>query len=192
MRRAFYGGAFDPFHVGHLHVVRSVAALGFQVMVAPAFRHPFAKKMVPFTDRCAMAALGISSVPNAEVIDIEMDNQSGTTLEVMRLVESRYPDDETFVVLGEADALHIADWQGGPELISKHPFLVIPRHPAITPPDAWYKVKPHYYLEALHKVDASSTNFKKLLATDPIAAMGMLDPFISAYIVSNDLYNNGN
>lgn len=48
---AIFGGAFDPFHSGHLHVIRRTLTQARQVMVVPSYAHPYAKQMAPFEQR---------------------------------------------------------------------------------------------------------------------------------------------
>ena len=44
MRRyTVYGGSFDPVHYGHMSLVERAIALGYEVIMVPAFRHAFGK-----------------------------------------------------------------------------------------------------------------------------------------------------
>lgn len=45
---AIFGGAFDPFHSGHLHVIRQTLEHAKRVMVVPSYAHPYGKQMAPF------------------------------------------------------------------------------------------------------------------------------------------------
>ena len=49
MRRyTVYGGSFDPVHYGHMSLVERAIALGYEVIMVPAFRHAFGKQSAPF------------------------------------------------------------------------------------------------------------------------------------------------
>lgn len=45
---AVYGGAFNPPHAGHVHVMLEAAHQARKVMVVPSFRHPDGKQMADY------------------------------------------------------------------------------------------------------------------------------------------------
>jgi len=45
---ALYGGAFNPPHAGHAQVMIEASRLARRVLVAPSFRHPYAKSMADY------------------------------------------------------------------------------------------------------------------------------------------------
>src|SRR6266446_1512327 len=52
MRRyTVYGGSFDPVHCGHISLVERAVALGYAVIIVPAFRPAFGKQSAPFEHR---------------------------------------------------------------------------------------------------------------------------------------------
>jgi nicotinate-nucleotide adenylyltransferase len=58
---AVYGGSFDPMHFGHLSMIERAMALGYEVIVVPAYRHAFGKQSAPFTHRVWMCKLAIQA-----------------------------------------------------------------------------------------------------------------------------------
>ena len=62
MRRyTVYGGSFDPVHCGHMSLVERAVALGYEVIMVPAFRHAFGKQSAPFEHRVRMCALALQA-----------------------------------------------------------------------------------------------------------------------------------
>jgi nicotinate-nucleotide adenylyltransferase len=56
-----YGGSFDPVHFGHLSMIERAVALGYTVIVVPAYRHAFGKKSAPFAHRVRMCELALEA-----------------------------------------------------------------------------------------------------------------------------------
>src|SRR4030095_12817511 len=75
MRRyTVYGGSFDPVHCGHISLVERAVALGYAVIMVPAFRHAFGKQSAPFEHRvrmCELALLARQLQDHAQVCTIE-------------------------------------------------------------------------------------------------------------------------
>jgi nicotinate-nucleotide adenylyltransferase len=62
MRRyAVYGGSFDPVHFGHLSMIERAINLGYEVIVVPAYRHAFGKRLTPFKHRIRMCELALQA-----------------------------------------------------------------------------------------------------------------------------------
>ena len=71
---AMYGGSFDPIHCGHLSLVKRAQALGYEVLVVPAYRHAFGKQSAPFAHRVRMCTLALEACQlqkHAQVCSIE-------------------------------------------------------------------------------------------------------------------------
>jgi nicotinate-nucleotide adenylyltransferase len=69
-----YGGSFDPVHCGHLSLVERAVALGYEVIMVPAFRHAFGKQSAPFEHRVHMCELALQAgqlTEHARVCTIE-------------------------------------------------------------------------------------------------------------------------
>src|SRR5215813_2294677 len=75
MRRyTVYDGSFNPVHYGHMSLVERAIALGYDVIMVPAFRHAFGKQSAPFEHRlrmCELALLAGQLQPHARVCAIE-------------------------------------------------------------------------------------------------------------------------
>ena len=71
-RVAIYGGSFNPPHVGHVLAVAYVLATAEidEVLVVPAFQHPFSKELAGFDDRFALCEAAFGFLPRTSVSKI--------------------------------------------------------------------------------------------------------------------------
>ena len=132
MRCAFFGGSFDPPHLGHLRIALTAATrLGLdQVLLAPVGRQPLkSHEPAPFADRLAMLALLIADHPRlvASAIDAPrpapapaspgnapIPNYTVDTLAILRA--GLPPATELFFLAGADSFLTLPKWHC-PELL---------------------------------------------------------------------------
>jgi len=106
-RVAVFGGSFNPPHVAH--VMACVLVLSCyeidDVLVVPAFQHPFAKSLAPFDDRVRMCELAMAWIPRVTVSRVEAEiGGEGKTLHTLEHLHAAHPDWELRLVMG-ADVL---------------------------------------------------------------------------------------
>ena len=140
MRIAFFGGSFDPPHLGHARIAREAAdRLRLdRVLFAPAGLQPLKRKNappVPFRTRLemlqAMLADPSSADPRFETSDVdaplpgERANYTYETLQ--RLKQHLSPADELFVLLGADSLLTLPHWHRARELLHSASWIVAAR-----------------------------------------------------------------
>jgi nicotinate-nucleotide adenylyltransferase len=110
-RVAFFGGSFDPPHLGHLAVARAAkAALGLDtVLFVPVGAQPLKPlgSTAAFTDRVAMTRLAIASEPGFAVSLVDGPKPSGEpnyTLETLLRLRGELPGGGTLFCLMGADS----------------------------------------------------------------------------------------
>ncbi len=126
---ALFGGSFDPPHLGHVlaavhaRLVAEVEA----VWVLPVHAHPWRKALAPFAERVAWCRAAFADLPFVAVHEDERDNPSGTTWDLLDLLEARHPG-RRFALLGGTDtARDLPGWHRGAELAARLPVVVVPR-----------------------------------------------------------------
>lgn len=129
MRRALFGGTFDPPHVAHLAAGEAAyRQLGVeQVTFLPA-GDPWQKRdrrVSAATHRWEMTRLAVDGVDYFEADRGEIDRQ-GPSYTVDTL--ARYPaDDELVLVLGADAALGIGTWERSQDVLGRVTVAVAPR-----------------------------------------------------------------
>jgi nicotinate-nucleotide adenylyltransferase len=110
-RVAFFGGSFDPPHLGHLGVARAAqAALGLDIVLfAPVGAQPLKPRgaSADFEDRLAMTRLAIAGEPGFDLSLADAPKSSGApnyTLETLLTLRAELPPESAFFCLMGADA----------------------------------------------------------------------------------------
>lgn len=128
----FFGGSFNPPHIGHQMVCLVALASGEvdEVWLVPTVRHAFAKPLAPFADRMEMCRRAASLLcARVSVHGIEAERQDGPSHTLDTLVElaRRHPEHGFRLVVG-ADILAERDrWHRWDDVVALAPPLVIGR-----------------------------------------------------------------
>ena len=134
-RVAFFGGSFDPPHLGHLAVARAAKeALGLDtVLFAPVGAQPLKPlgSTASFADRLAMTRLAIASEAGFAVSLADAPNPSGKpnyTLETLLRLRAELPAGGTLFCLMGADSFAgLRRWHRATEIPFVAPLIVASR-----------------------------------------------------------------
>ena len=131
-RIAFYGGSFDPPHVGHLAIAEKlleVFALDEFVFI-PAFHAPHKKDKKPTSafHRFAMLALATADEPNIKVSKMELDlPERPYTVETLTRLKSELTETEIFFVMGADSWADITTWREWEKVLTLVNIIVVTR-----------------------------------------------------------------
>lgn len=115
MKTVIFGGTFNPFHLGHLKLVREVkkTVLPDRFILMPAHLppHKLAEDLVSDADRLEMCRLAAMEVDGVEVSDYEI-NTGGKSYTVLTLehFHGLYPDDELYFAMGSDMLISFLNW----------------------------------------------------------------------------------
>jgi nicotinate-nucleotide adenylyltransferase len=134
-RVAFFGGSFDPPHLGHLGVARAArATLGLDtVLFAPVGAQPLKPQgsTASFEDRLAMTRLAIAGEPGFAVSLADAPKASGApnyTLEtLLTLCEELPPESALFCLMGADAFAAFSHWHRAAEIPFVAPLIVASR-----------------------------------------------------------------
>jgi nicotinate-nucleotide adenylyltransferase len=139
----FFGGAFDPIHVGHMDAVK-IAQEAFpkaKVVLVPSFVTPVSATEVkpvktPFVDRVAMAVVAFDEWPRLDVSSIEEDLSvpSYTSVTLAALAEEN-PGSSLAWMIGADQLATFSRWNQPKAILEVASLVILPR-PATNPMDA--------------------------------------------------------
>jgi nicotinate-nucleotide adenylyltransferase len=131
-RIAFYGGSFDPVHMGHVaiaHTLFDQFDLDEFVFI-PAFHAPHKVRLKPTSayDRYAMLCLVSQNEPHIKVCKIEIDTpERPFSVETLTRLTAEWPADEIFFVMGADSWNDIKTWREWEKVLALTHHLVVSR-----------------------------------------------------------------
>lgn len=191
-----FGGAFDPPHLGHKHVVSQVLERQIceQIWLLPVGEHPFAKKMADDHHRLTMLELLFADLqtqfPSRITINTyEIDKQGvGYTYDTLQHFSNKFPDSQFSFLIGSDNIASFHKWRNYQQLLDQFKFLVYPRknHPI-------HNLLPGMVpLQNFSEIEISSTQVKEALRQkrekDNLA--DLVGVPVADYIIKNGLYTN--
>lgn len=129
---AIFGGTFNPFHVAHYEMLKSVCKLDFidKVFVMPDKIPPHKNFDACIDDihRQNMCSIVCDDFPKAEVCLIEFEREGKSyTFDTVNLLKQKYPNDNFYIVIG-GDMLSTLDtWYNWQKLIGMVSFISFKR-----------------------------------------------------------------
>lgn len=188
---AIFGGTFNPFHIGHYEMLKSVSALDFidKVLVIPDKIPPHKECNYIADDihRQSMCAKVCEDFSNTELCLIEFEREGKSyTVDTVKLLKHKYPNDKFFIVIG-GDMLSTLDtWYNWKELISLASFIAFKR--ADTPDfDIAYKRLTVSGADII-TVDGKITNISSTKLRKKIDK-NLLPKKVYDYIIEKGIYN---
>jgi len=134
-----FGGTFDPPHIGHLLVAQTIfEAENFdKIVFIPTFKTPQKNNITDIKDRLAMLRMGVTSNPNFEISDLEIQ-RGGTsyTIDTVREYKSDqdYDSRELYYLIGSDSLQTFHIWKEPREILDESQVIVALR-PGFRPSD---------------------------------------------------------
>jgi len=176
----FFGGSFDPPHLGHLLAGAMVLAVhpDMRLLLVPSVVHPLGKGLSPFEHRYAMCRRLADLLPGSHVSRVEdRIGGRGRTLETLHALKTWKPSAHFRLVIGQDVYAERRLWHRFDEVCRLAPPIVVGRLGA---PEVDVEVTPPI-------PDVSSTDIRdrirKGLAVDHLVPASIL-----AYIEKHGLY----
>jgi nicotinate-nucleotide adenylyltransferase len=197
MRIGFFGGSFDPPHLGHLAIARTVAksfSLN-EILFAPTASQPLKPSgaAASYDDRLAMVTLLTAGDPPFRPSTLDSPQSTPNyTVDTLQRLRSALPSSDTIYSIVGLDAfLDIQRWRDPETLLTLADWIVVTR-PGFSPTQLdTLALTPaqRQRVHALTNVDhpASATHIRTLLSTGSDCA-GLLSPSILTYIRTHHLY----
>jgi len=182
MRRAIFGGTFDPIHCAHLIVAREAAdafALD-QVLFIPAANPPHKEAGTLYEHRIKMVELACKEDPRFVPSRLEEDSRKSYSIYTIERV--KVMGGEVFFVIGADAFAEIQTWFRWQDVVRDVEFIVVTR------PGHHYESPPGARVHRLETValPVSSSEIRAALARGETSSQ--LPKSVAEYIRANGLY----
>lgn len=167
MKIAIYGGTFDPFHDGHLEIIKRLSERFDKVIVVPTTIRYYKKnaQMFAFDERFNVAKAKCEKFENVEVSDVERFAESSWRfIDTLRKLTSgktisSLDDYEYYVAIGSDSFQKFKTWCDYEEILKRAKILVF-RRPGFE--DDFPTDIPYEYIEDID-MNISSTEIREKL-----------------------------
>lgn len=128
MKIGIFGGAFNPVHNGHLHLIDMLSRCPMQPDLKPIDKmliiptanppHRTGEDFASGKDRINMLSLALDN-PKAEVCDIEFKLKGKSyTYYTLKALKKLYPDDDFYLFMGSDQLLYFKNWYKYKKILS--------------------------------------------------------------------------
>lgn len=127
------GGAFNPFHNGHLrHAIEVLERMNLShVELLPSANHPHKKKLLPFELRVQCIEESVKDIDFLSVNTMEKDIVGPSyTHVILQAWQEANPHSRPYFMMGAEDFAQLPTWHRGFELPELTHLLIVSRHGA--------------------------------------------------------------
>jgi nicotinate-nucleotide adenylyltransferase len=131
-RIAFFGGTFDPVHIGHILIATTLLEqFGLDSFVfLPAFHAPHKPDRTPTSAYHRYAMLCLATASNDRLLVSPLEVEKGErryTIDTLSELEALYADDERFFVMGADSWTDITTWREWEQVLLSVNHIVVSR-----------------------------------------------------------------
>jgi nicotinate-nucleotide adenylyltransferase len=126
---AFFGGSFNPPHVGHVLAASYALSLGFDKVVATVVNsHAFSKRLIAFEHRVAMARLAFEPLPDVLISEIEANLPAPNfTIHTLERLQAEHPEWRLRLLIGADVKTEFDQWHRAEDVRRIAPPLLLGR-----------------------------------------------------------------
>jgi nicotinate-nucleotide adenylyltransferase len=189
-RIGLFGGTFDPVHLAHVALARSVRDdLQLDEVRWVPVGNPWqkARTITAAVHREAMVKLAIEGEPRMRLERVELERAGPSyTLDTVRELQAREPGATWFLVIGQDQYAGLHTWNGWRELLGRVVLAVANRPGPLAPVDPEVLRWPHQSVP-LAMLDISATDIRARAAAG-LDISSLVPPEVARYIDSHRLY----
>lgn len=185
MNLYFFGGSFDPPHLGHKEIINHFIDQSDILIVCPSYKSPLKHDapIASFLHRKEMLEMMFPDNEKLSIIDYEIHNKIKYTIDTIKYLKCKYSNYKIHLIIGTDQFNKFHLWKDYEDILNLVNLQVVSR-----PGEQIIDNNMSFNHTKLINVDASSSFIRKnIFYTNEIS--GILDQRVLKYINYKGLYN---
>ena len=185
MNLYFFGGSFDPPHLGHKEIINHFIDQSDILIVCPSYKSPLKhdEPIASFLERKEMLEMMFPDNEKLSIIDYEIHNKIKYTIDTIKYLKCKYSNYKIHLIIGTDQFNKFHLWKDYEDILNLVNLQVVSR-----PGEQIIDNNMSFNHTKLINVDASSSFIRKnIFYTSEIS--GILDQRVLKYINYKGLYN---
>ena len=130
MKVAFFGGSFDPPHIGHQAIVdEALKSLHVdKLFIVPTFLNPFKKEFFASCETRLEWLKKVFTCKEVEIVDFEIKQKRAVaSIETIEYLKNKYDLKKIYLIIGADNLLTLESWHRYSELKNMVEFVIATR-----------------------------------------------------------------
>ena len=192
MRIGIFGGSFNPPHLMHFQIGKSLIEKGYidkVIYVPTGSKYKYKNNLVSDEHRYKMLEIMIGNDERFMVSDYEFKDYVVYTCDTLNYFKMKYPNDEIYFVCGADNLSYIDEWKEGVYLLYNYKLLVIKRdtNDINLLLNKYNKYSDNILVADVEMSSLSSTKIRKMLSNGE-DVFDFVSSNVVRYIKENKLY----
>jgi nicotinate-nucleotide adenylyltransferase len=185
----FFGGSFDPPHIGHIDIADICLEHCETLIIFPAKQSPVKlnKPSASVFQRLEMLSLSFQSANHIVIDDFELNSKKPNyTIYTIHYLKKKFPNSELTLVIGGDQWSNFNDWYKWKDILKEVKIFCLNRSDLIKEnieslPNGIQFIKDY-------NCKISSTEIRKMININPESVHNSLHPDVFDYILENGIY----
>ena len=184
MKICVFGGAFDPLHLGHENLIKTLLSKFDKVIIMPSRQSP-GKNIPGASDDERLKMLSLSSFinnPNLIIDHYELKSSKGLepsfTINSIQYIKNKFKEDDIYLALGLDQFNNLSNWYNIQALLDMVKIICFNRNELINE-----NIKVDYEIIEDFNYDISSSEIKNLIQSYIDKIKNMVNEKIFNYIM---------
>jgi len=132
MKIGIFGGSFNPAHMGHFKIAKSILSSNKveKLIIVPNYTNPLKSDLplLPSDLRWNILQATFAELKDSTICDFELLKSAPSyTIHTLQHLKSQYPQDQLFLIMGEDTLQLFPKWHKPNEILKLVKLLIIPR-----------------------------------------------------------------
>lgn len=129
MKIGVYGGSFNPIHLMHKEIVKSLLDKGYvdHIVILPTGNYYKKSNLLKGEERMKMLAMSFKDDKRISICDYEFKNNLISTYRSLDYLSKMYPKDTLYFIMGADNLLGFHTWKNYEYILDNYNLLIIDR-----------------------------------------------------------------